>query len=299
MNIVMTGATSYIGRKLVKRLKEEGHKIYALVRKNSKIDKIKKDAELICCTPYLELYEQMKNIYPDIYINLAGYYCGSHTPEQISMLCEGNFLLPVYVTDAVSAAGCRYIIHTSSVQQCYLGEQYNPLNLYAATKQSFEDVLQYYTSVQKVCAVVLQLFDTYGADDDRNKVFNYIRRMKEGEELAMSPGDQKMYFCYIDDVVEAFIRGIFLVQQQPEGFLGKYAVRGETPISLKEFAESYIGYTKRKIFPQWGKRNYMVREIMNPSGYGETLPGWKPKISYQQGIKLCGDYDLKHIEHIG
>ncbi|MCM1213550.1 MAG: NAD(P)-dependent oxidoreductase [Lachnospiraceae bacterium] len=295
MNIVMTGATAYIGKKLLKRLSEEGHRVYALVRESSDIDEIREDAEdIICCTPYLGLYDAMKEIQPEVYINLAGYYCGKHTPEKIQLLCDGNMLLPTYVSDAVIAAGGKYIIHTSSVQQCYGGAPFDPLNLYAATKQAFEDVLRYYTSIQAVCAVTLQLFDTYGADDTRNKVFNLVRRMREGEKLAMSPGEQKMYFCYVDDVVEAYMQTLGSIQQEDPGSYHKYAVRGSEPIRLKEFVQKYIQYTGRNIMPQWGEREYMVKEIMDPAGYGTSVPGWNPKISYEEGIRLCGDHDLAH-----
>ena len=41
MRIVVTGATGYLGKKLVKRLKEEGHDIYAVVRASSDISQIK------------------------------------------------------------------------------------------------------------------------------------------------------------------------------------------------------------------------------------------------------------------
>ncbi len=297
MKIVMTGATAYIGRKLLIRLKEEGHKVYALVRESSDMEQIKGVAEeILCCTPYLELYAKMKKIQPEAYVNLAGYYCGTHTPEKIPLLYESNCLLPAYVTDAVIEAGGTYMIHTASVQQCYMGEAFNPLNLYAATKQSFENVLQYYTSVQSVSGIVLQLFDTYGADDTRNKVFNFVRRMKEGEKLPMSPGEQKMYFCYIDDVVEAYIRALELIQQKEPGFYDKYAVRGNEPIGLKTFIEKYIQYTGRNIVPKWGEREYMKKEIMDPSGYGTPVPDWIPKISYEKGIQMCGDYDLAHAD---
>lgn len=299
MNIIMTGATAYIGKKLLKRLKKEGHRMYAVVRGSSDTEDIEEYVErIICCTPYLDLYRVMETIQPEVFINLAGFYCGSHTPEKIQFLCDSNFQLPTYVTDAVVAAGGKYIIQTSSVQQCYKGELFNPINLYASTRQAFEDVLKYYTSVQAVCGVVLQLFDTYGADDSRDKVFNFVRRMREGEKLAMSPGKQKMYFCYIDDVVDAYVKALeFMVQENIGSYL-KYSVRGEEPICLKEFIEEYIRYTGRNIMLQWGKREYMIKEIMDPTGFGVPVPEWYPKISYKEGIHLCGDYDLAYINNL-
>jgi hypothetical protein len=35
----------------------------------------------------------------------------------------------------------------------------------------------------------------------------------------------------------------------------------------------------------------MEKEIMNPQGIGEILPGWYPKVTYDEGIKMCAAYD--------
>lgn len=295
MKIVITGATGYIGTKLVLRLSKEGHEVYAAARQSSDTGKIKKYINGIVYTDsYLEIYEAMRKITPDVYINLAGSYCGRHTPEKIKELFEGNIILPSYLTDAVIQAGCSHVIHTASYQQCYNGEIYNPINLYAATKQAFEDILYYYSSSKQINVVTLQLFDTYGADDNRNKIFNLIRQVKEGECIELSPGKQKMYFCYINDVIDAYRKAISLLQENEMGMNKRYAVRSDEPIMLKEFVEYYIEVTGKKILLEWGKRNYMEKEIMDPSGFGEVLPDWKPLITYQEGIRLCGAYDIKN-----
>lgn len=292
MKFILTGATGYIGGKVLKRLTDEGHQVYAVVRDESRLD-VGKDlvAGVIHSMPYLQLYEAFEDIKPDVYINLAGEYCGKHTPEKIQELINGNMILPTYVTDAAVKAGCRKVIHTGSYQQCYLGEHYNPVNLYAATKQSFEEVLLYYVTCENVRAVTLQLFDTYGADDTRRKVFNLVRALPEGEHLALSQGEQKMYFCYISDVVEAYVSALELLEKQEQGCYHRYAVRGECPVSLKAFAERYCELGGKKLFLDWGARDYMDREIMDPSGFGEVLPGWHPQVSYDEGLLKCVHFD--------
>jgi CDP-3, 6-dideoxy-D-glycero-L-glycero-4-hexulose-4-reductase len=292
MKVLMTGATGYIGRKLVQRLAADGHEIYAVVRKSSRTEELKPFVKgILYSKPYLELFEQVQNIHPDIYINLAGTYCGNHSPEQIGMLLDANVILPAYAADAAVRAGVRHIIHTSSYQQCYNGEEYYPINFYAATKRSFEDILTYYTSDGSVNAVTLQLFDTYGADDTRRKVFNLVRALKDGESLDLSPGMQKLYFVYIDDVIEAYVSAMHLLETKEAGFYRKYAVRSEVPVRLKEFAKRYVKLTGKNVQLNWGKRSYAKKEIMDPTGYGETLPGWKALVSYEEGLKRCADWD--------
>jgi nucleoside-diphosphate-sugar epimerase len=292
MRIVITGATGYIGTKLTKRLRTEGHKLYAVVREESNTGAIADCVEkIITSKPYESLADILKTIKPEVYINLAGYYCGTHTYDKIAPLFDANVILPTYVMDAAVSSGCRYIIHTASVQQCYNGEEYNPINLYAATKQAFEDIIYYYTAAGRTSAITLQLFDTYGADDIRRKVFNLVRMVKDGESIEMSPGMQKLYFCYIDDVIDAYVRALELIQEQKAGFCARYAVRENYPIELKEFIEKYLRESGRKIKIQWGARPYMEKEIMDPQGIGKILSGWYPKISYDEGIKMCAEYD--------
>lgn len=293
MRVVITGATGYIGQKLVRRLKEEGHYVCAVVRGSSDTGTICNYTDRILCSePYEELENLMVEVKPEIYINLAGYYCGTHTTDKIHALIEGNITLPTYVMHAAVNAGCRHVIHTASVQQCAGGEVYAPMNLYAATKQAFEDILYYYTSVQKIKAITLQLFDTYGADDKRRKVFNLVRMLKSGERIAMSPGKQKLFFCYIEDVIDAYICAVRLIKEAAPGNNVRYAVRAEEPIELRRFIEEYLRLTGKRIEIEWGGREYMEREIMDPTGIGDTLPDWKPEISYMEGLGLCSEYDL-------
>ena len=73
----------------------------------------------------------------------------------------------------------------------------------------------------------------------------------------------------------------------------KYSVRGEKPIELKLFVEQYIKSVGNIVSVKWGNRPYMEREIMDPSGYGIVLPGWKPEIDYKEEIQMCAKYDLE------
>lgn len=293
MRLLLTGATGYIGQKLVPELKKRNHELYIVVRSNSNVTKIKRYVEaIIDNTDLKEMYKQICIIKPEGWINLAGTYYGSHDPDIIGELLNDNIVFETYVLDAVVNAGGNLIIHTSSFHQRKDGKQYGPINLYASVKQAFEDILFYYSFTKKIREITLELFDTYGADDSRNKVFNYVRRIKPGESINMSPGEQKMFFCYIDDVILAYIKALELIQVQKLGYVQKYSVRGTTPISLRAFVEAYIKLIGNGKSVEWGKRKYMDQEIMDPTGYGIVLPEWKPQIEYEQGIQLCVEYDL-------
>lgn len=288
MRVLVTGASGYIGKKIIERLVKEGHSISVVVRKNSNIDDVKKYIDkIIYFGDDNYVYEQINAFGPQCYINVAGKYYGAHNPTTIREMMGANMLFPALVLDAAVASGCMNVIHTSTVQQCYDGEQYNPVNFYAATKQAFEDVIRFYAESGSIKAITLQLFDTYGADDTRNKIFNRIRKLKKDEAFELSSGRQKMYFCYIDDVIDAYIEALELVDNAPLRFNKKYAIRSDEPIELKAFVEKYSELLGCELKLDWGKIEHAERDILDPTGYGDVLPNWQPKYSYEDGIKLC------------
>ena len=292
MKILITGGTGYIGSNLIRQLYKKGHEIYVIARKTSRIDKISENIKkVIYVNEFKELYDDLLNINADTLVNIAGVYYGNHDAERLYELLECNVVFCSMVLDAAIDSGVKNIVHTSSFQQRFDDEVYHPINIYAATKQAFEDILAFYTKNEKAKAITLQLFDTYGADDNRNKVFQLVRELKSGERFDMSSGLQKMYFCYIDDVVNAFNVAIELISNKEPGFNKKYAVRSNQPIALRDFIERYIARSEKKTFINFGERDSLRKEIMDPTGYGEVLPGWCPEISYDEGIDMCVEYE--------
>jgi hypothetical protein len=50
--------------------------------------------------------------------------------------------------------------------------------------------------------------------------------------------------------------------------------------------EIYLKIVGKKVDIKWGGRKYREREVMIPWKNGKTLPGWSPKITIEQGIRL-------------
>jgi nucleoside-diphosphate-sugar epimerase len=161
------------------------------------------------------------------------------------------------------------------------------VNLYAATKQAFEDIAKYYIETSKIKFVTLKLNDTFGPNDTRPKIFNLWDKIaKTGETLDMSPGDQIIDISYIDDIVAAYERLIEIFENGEIDINGKsFALYSDNRLTLKELACLYEKITNRELNINWGGRPYREREVMIPWENGEKIPGYRQNITVEEGIR--------------
>ncbi|RME61371.1 NAD-dependent epimerase/dehydratase family protein, partial [Candidatus Parcubacteria bacterium] len=159
------------------------------------------------------------------------------------------------------------------------------VNLYAATKKAFQDILQFYIEARGLRAITLKLYDTYGANDPRPKLINLLQRAAEtGEALALSPGEQKADFVHVDDVVNAYrIAAERLLGGQVAGHEG-YGVYTGRPLTIRRLVALMEEKLGRKLNVTWGGRPYRDREVMAPYYGLPTLPGWKPKHALEDSL---------------
>lgn len=303
MKILITGATGYIGSNLIKRLLNTQNEIYTIVRPSSKLNFINEIINKIDIFEYDKNIKNLTNYFneinPDIVIHLASLFISEHKTENIDDLIESNITFGTHILEAMLKSGVKKIINTGTSWQHYNNEEYNPVCLYASTKEAFEKILEYYVESENFNAITLKLFDTYGPNDKRNKIINLLNKIaKTGETLDMSAGEQYLDLVYIDDVVEAYMKVIELIEKGNIKHK-KYFVSSAKQISLKELVNLFEKINNIKLNINWGKRVYRKREVMKLYDKGDLVPDWKSDISIEKGLeKICkfsrggGDFRL-------
>ena len=188
------------------------------------------------------------------------------------------------LVEAMAANGCHHLINVDTSWQHYAGDDYNPVNLYAATKKAFEDILRYYLETTPIKAITLTLFDSYGPGDPRRKLMSLLRDAAlNGTRLQMSPGEQLIDLVYIDDLVSAFLQASALLDNQHLAH-ARYCVSSGKTVTLKHLVALIAQVTGKELDIVWGGRPYRPREVMLPFCPHTVLPGWAPSISLDQGI---------------
>lgn len=287
--VLLTGITGYIGSNLARRLLPDCE-VYGLVREPLNLEYLGDIQEKIRFLFYDGTYESvtaaMAASCPDLVYHLATYYTGSHQAELLPKLLDSNIVYGSYLLEAMWEHQISGLIYASTVMAHYQNKEYCPLNLYAATKQAFSDLLAYYADAGFLRAVTLVLSDTYGPGDRRPKILNRIKKaVQTGTKLALSDGEQDYDVIYIDDVVRAFCQAGEQLLERPEWKNKTFQVRSTSALTLRQTVEKMIAVNQLSWEPDWGQRPPADREIRRAVRLYPTLPGWRPEVFLEDGLQ--------------
>lgn len=296
---LLTGATGYLGGHLCRALQRNGWRVTALVRAetlNRGGFASLGSAEL---TPYdgkaSSVNLAVEKATPRIVFHLASVTPAHTGPDQVEPMIEANILFGTQLLEAMRRTECTRFVNTGTFSQHYQGASYNPANLYAATKQAFEAIIEYYRQADHLSCITLNLCDTYGPNDPRPKILTYLlRQLKSDEPLAMSPGEQKMDLIHVDDVCSAYLRAAQLLSDNYPALEPVYYVASGRLLILRQIVSLFEQLAGRPLNIHWGGRPYRPREVMTP-WTGGRLPGWKPQVSLEAGLKQLIDAERNSI----
>lgn len=286
--VLITGVTGYIGSHLARALLPDCE-VYGMVReplRTEYVADIRDRLHLLTIDgSYPSVEAAVREVRPDLTYHLAAYYTGAHGPEATPALISSNVTFGAYLLEAMASCGCSALIYASTVMAHYGGEAYRPLNLYAATKQAFSNLLAYYTDAGLLRAVTLVLSDTYGPGDRRPKILNLIKQAAQaGTRIALSSGGQDYDVVHIDDVSSAFcLAGEGLLKNK---FCGEvFQVVPERPLTLRQTVEKLCRVNGWSLNADWGARLPAEREIRKAIRLYPLVPGWTPTVSLDEGLR--------------
>ena len=286
----VTGATGFVGLHLVRALVQRGCETHVLVRHSSACKPLEGLGELLTVHETdgktQSLVNVLRNSRPELVFHLAALFVAEHTLDEVEPLIESNVLLTAQLLEAMAQASAGALVNTGTAWQHYRGDSYEPVCLYAATKQAAEDLITFYRSAVGLRSVTLKLFDTYGPQDPRKKLFDaFNRATKEENSIAFSEGKQLIDLVYIDDVIDAYLRAASECLRLPHGGTSTFGVASGAPRTIREIAELYSRLVGKPLNIRWGARPYRKHEVMIPWQTYPRLPGWVPLIDLEAGIR--------------
>ena len=267
--VLVTGASGFVGRSVIGDLAGRGCVVAELTRLDS-------------AAPASAVVERAKQFNPDVVIHLATHFLAGHEPDDIPDLIRSNVEFGTVVAEAASLSGAR-LVTVESAWQHVNGKAYDPVSLYAATKQALAAVLVYYVNVRELDSRVVTLFDTYGPRDTRPKLVPaLLDAARSGTTMPMSDGNQLIDLTYVDDIA----RGIVGIGLQDDGTASS-VLRTWHPVSIRELVQTIEAVTGSSIAVEWGARPSRPREMTTDWVFGASPEWWSAEISLEDGIRRC------------
>lgn len=291
---LVSGATGFVGRGVASHLVTRGWEVHALCRPASHERVPAGATSWVLRSEGENLPEILAGARPEVVLHLASQVLVDHRPEQAPELVRSNLEFGVRLVEAMLAVGCTRLVDTGTSWQHYQDAEYRPVNLYAATKQAFQDLLRYYTEATALRAWTLELGDTYGPGDSRRKILPLLLRVcREGTPLDLRPGRQRLDLVHVADVARAYelaARALLAPETEsapppnPPSRWRRYAVRSGRSHSLREIVALLEVLRGAPLPVTWGGRSYREREVFEPWSHGEVLPGWEPERELEEEL---------------
>lgn len=184
-------------------------------------------------------------------------------------------------------------------QEHYWGHV-NPIGIrscYDEGKRCAETLFFDYYRQHNLEIKVVRIFNTYGPrmhPNDGRVVSNFIVQALRGEDITIyGDGSQTRSFCYVDDLIEGFIR----MMATPHEVTGPINIGNPVEFSIKELAETVlklVGGDSKLIFKPLPQDDPKQRQP-DITIARKTLD-WNPKVNLDQGLLTTVDYFRKFLD---
>lgn len=297
---VVTGPTGLIGKALIDKLISENIEVFAVCRPNSKrINTISNNhfVNIIQCD--MDNFAELKNIIGtncDVFFNLA--WEGTYSRQNsFDMYLQTQNIK--YSLDAVQAAkdlACEVFIGAGSQAEYGIKSDImrpdtylEPVSGYGMAKLCAGQMTRYQCQQAGIRHIWPRILSIYGVGDGKQTLISSaIHSMLAGEKLSMTAGEQLWDYLYAGDVADALFA---MAKKGKDGAV--YVVGSGQVRPLKE----YINIIRDLIDPNleigFGDIPYFKDQVMHLEADITSLTndtGWKPKTSFEDGIKMLIEY---------
>ena len=285
--ILLTGTSGFIGYNFLEFIISKNYYVIDVLRvgnkNNIKLKKLRKKYPNKYKTIFFKENQQLqKKIIKikkiDYFINFATSYKNNHVYNDIFTLINSNVLFPTLIYDLIYKR-VKKIINFGSMMQYKNDKNLTSKNLYAATKNAFEMINNFYLSKKSGTKFYnLKLYESYGENDNRKKLIpTIIKNYQLNKVTKILSKKLELNIIHINDIIKAIM---ILFDNSINS--GTYCLKQKKNFKVKELIKFLNKKLKKKIKVKY-ENKHLDKISRAPI---KILPKWRPDKELIKKIQL-------------
>jgi UDP-glucuronate decarboxylase len=297
--VLVTGGAGFLGSHLCERLLRDGHEVICA---DNYFTGNKQSIAHLLSNPYFEVLRH--DVTFPLYIEVDEIYNLACPASPIHYQHDPVQTLKTSVHGAINMLGLakrvKALIFQASTSEVYGNPQVHPQtedywghvnpngyrSCYDEGKRCAETLFFDYHRQHRLDIRVARIFNTYGPrmhPNDGRVVSNFIVQALNGDDITIyGTGMQTRSFCYVDDMIEGFVR---LMESAPQGFVGPVNLGNPGEFTIRSLAEKIlkkVGGKSKLVFKELPSDDPMQRQP--DITLARTKLGWEPTIPLEEGL---------------
>lgn len=304
--VLVTGATSYLGIRLIEQLENKVGQIIGITQNVQKrvlfSEGFGKKVKLfnLDIKNFYKTKIFIKKIKPDRIIHLAAYSNADRDKQIIKKSMEVNATGLINLLKSIEKTKINSVVNVSTVDVYGNARppfsetsMASPISPYGIFKLSAENISNLYYHVYNLPIVNLRLSMVYGCLQPPNKIIPFIiESCIKRKKIKMTLGHQTRDFIYVDDAVNAIIRASI----SKSAFGKTFNIASGQEISIRDLTKKISRLTKRSLRVSFGKLPMKKGDMISmriKTDHAKKVLKWKAKTSLENGLKKVIKSDKK------
>ena len=306
-NVLVTGATGFIGSHLVSALVSSGARVHAFARESSSLERLKAHGNAVTIhsgdiTDRDSIEKCFRSANPEVVFHLAADLRARHADPGLEKV-EGIFGVNVtgtlnVVLAAASSASVTKLVRTGSIGEYgHAATPFDeldrelPSSPYAASLVAATHLCQALQALVSFELVTVRPALVYGpGQDQRFFIAQLIRSCLDGVDFEMTEGTQTRDFVYVSDIVAGL-----LVVATREGLDGEVlnlaSGNGHALIDVAELVVRLTGSTSGIRRGARRASDSEARDLVSLTSRARKLLGWRAEVGLEEGLRRTIDFE--------
>lgn len=282
--VLVTGASGFLGSRLVERLVAVGADVHAVSRRRATPAGTAVSWSRLDLADPTATVRLIDSVQPEVVYHLAGEVTGARDVGLVLPVFHSNLQSTVNLLATVVERCPAQVVLAGSLEEAGIGEAgCAPSSPYAVAKWASTGYARMFSDLWGLPITTLRISMAYGPGQrDRSKLVPYvIESLLDGNAPELTSGGRKVDWVYVDDVVEAF-----LAAGQEPGFSGVMDIGSGSSVSIRDVVGLITRLLNIGIEPGFGalRDRPLDRDRLADISVAREAIGWKPTVGLEQGL---------------